>query len=271
MPAPTIIPLPYPFGTTSVPVGTLPCPQASPGLGQTVACQGTKSYNSFLPRVNLEYQATPNIYLYVTYAKGDRSGSFSLGALGPALDPEKITDYEGGFRTRWLDGTLTLNGTVFRYDYINLQLQQRTPLAAITIAAPSARTTGVELEAALRLGRHVRFDANGSILDAKFQSFFAGDASFPGLGVLSLQGQSLPQAPRYTANVGGEYLWDAFGGQMTARAEGVFVGRTDFAFANQPFTAQLPYAKVNAFVNYATPDGHWLGQAWVRNLNDKRT
>ena len=260
-----------PWGVPFFPKGVLTCPVAQPRVGEGAACVGKSSANSFTPRVNVEFQATPDIYVFATWAKGNRSGAFPVGSLNDVLKPEKITDYEVGFKARLLDRTLTFNGTAFLYDYSNIQLTQRTTSGVISVTGPAASVKGLEAEIVWLLGEHVRLDFTGSILDAKYKSFLTTDPSFPGLGIRQLKGNRMLQAPRYTANVGGEYSWDQFSGRLTARAEGLFMGRTDFAVANHKFVAQMPYFKFNAYLNYVSDNRDWEFQLWGKNLTDKLT
>jgi outer membrane receptor protein involved in Fe transport len=84
------------------------------------------SYHSLTPKFGIEYQATPAVLVYVTYAKGFKSGGFELSSDSAPFQPEKLTDYEGGIKARLFDGKATLNLAGFVYNYDDLQVKHRS-------------------------------------------------------------------------------------------------------------------------------------------------
>jgi iron complex outermembrane receptor protein len=67
--------------------------------------------------------------LYAKFSRGWKGGHFNGGAttrfdVVTGVDPEIVNSYEGGIRSNWFDGQLMVNGTLFYYDYQDLQVFQ---------------------------------------------------------------------------------------------------------------------------------------------------
>jgi iron complex outermembrane receptor protein len=227
--------------------------------------------NSFTPRLGLEYRLSRDILFYATYAKGFKSGGFNNNAFGAPLQPEKLTDYEGGIKAEFLDHRLRTNLAAFYYDYSNLQLQKIIGSAAIPLNAGKAIVKGVEAEVAVRPLPHLELSANGSFLDTKIKNFSTADAARPALGVIVIDGNRLPQSPRYTINVAAAYTIVSAVGDFTLRGEAAWTDRVFFSFYNRPEVSQPAYGKYNAFLNYANERTGVSASVFIRNIANKRT
>ncbi len=104
---------------------TLTNPAAAPIGGQ-------RTFDSFLPRVNLQFRLAPDAQLYATYSKGNNPGGINtaaqIGLPGSGtteaqrtIKEETLTNYEIGFKSVWLDNRLRINGAVYQMDWANLQ------------------------------------------------------------------------------------------------------------------------------------------------------
>ncbi|MCC5794855.1 MAG: TonB-dependent receptor [Chromatiales bacterium] len=108
------------------------------GVCPAGACSGpnvrdfttTEKNNEFLPRVTLMYRPTEDAMLYALFSQGTKSGRFNTNQATNFLyvDPEKLTNYELGAKTEWLDGRLVLNGAAF---LIKIKDQQFSTVALI--------------------------------------------------------------------------------------------------------------------------------------------
>ena len=68
-------------------------------------------------KVNLNWFVTDGVMTFVQYSKGYKTGNINYG--GKISPPELLDDYEFGFKTRFLDNRLQVNGTAYYYDYKN--------------------------------------------------------------------------------------------------------------------------------------------------------
>ena len=124
-------------------VSTPYVPGYLPGL---TTLDRSKTWDAFTPRVALDYQATPDMLLYVSWSKGFKSGTFNLGGLQPPVDPEKVSAFEAGVKSTWFDRRLRLNLAGFYYDYKDLQIGKVVGSSLVLENAASATIYGLESE-----------------------------------------------------------------------------------------------------------------------------
>ncbi len=74
-------------------------------------------WNENVYKINLNWAITDDVMTFVQYSKGYKTGNFNYG--GRISPPELMDDYEFGFKTRFLDNRLQVNGTGYFYDYKN--------------------------------------------------------------------------------------------------------------------------------------------------------
>jgi iron complex outermembrane receptor protein len=228
------------------------------------------SFKSTTPRFNIEWNPAPNLMIYATYSQGFKSGGFNLTGFAPAVQPEKLKDFEGGFKTTFLHGGLRLNGSVFHYDYKDLQVQRILSAAAVVVNAANARVRGIEGEFTIKPVKGFELSGNAAYLDAKFTSFTSEDSARPNLGLINLAGNRLPQAPKYTANLIAQGTIPISSGSIRLRAELAYTSRVFFSFYNRSEISQGGYTKENASIAYEGDQGI-SASLWIKNIGNKRT
>src|SRR5690606_21512326 len=78
-------------------------------------------------RLGVEHDLAPRAMVYVNVSTGFKSGGVNSAPTGiqygipPTYDPETITAYQAGMKTRFFDNRLQFNGEVFWYDYKGYQ------------------------------------------------------------------------------------------------------------------------------------------------------
>ena len=107
------------------------------------------------PKLALSYDAAASLRTYLSASRGFRFGGIQIVGPSPAspnvpqtYSSDSLWNYELGFRTDWLDDSLTVDGAVFLLKWKDPQVQTTTggavPLNAID-NADSARSQGAEL------------------------------------------------------------------------------------------------------------------------------
>lgn len=233
-----------------------------------------KTFNSTTPKFGIQYQITPQTLIYATYAKGFKSGGFDPGA-NPAVvaigfQPEKLTSYEGGIKTSFLDNRVRLNVSGYYYNYTNLQVLQTVGLAVATSNAGVARAYGMEVELSAAVTPEFTFDANGAWSHARYREYVGPDSARPLLPSVDFSGNRLNNAPDFRAHLAGTYQWETTSGSIALRVEGDYSSEFYFSPANIGLLGQKSFAKANAFLTYTNNRG-WHVTAYVRNLTDKAT
>jgi iron complex outermembrane receptor protein len=228
------------------------------------------SYHSLTPKFGIEYQATPAVLVYVTYAKGFKSGGFELSSDSPPFQPEKLTDYEGGIKARLFDGRATLNLAGFVYNYDDLQVQQQHGLLLVITNAAKADLHGVEAEISVLPTDHIRVDFSGAWLHTAYGQYFGVDSDRPQLAAVNYSGNALSNAPPLSGQFGTEYFTHVWRGKLTLRGELTYSARYFLTPVNTDLESQSAYAKGNLFLTYAD-DSRWQAQIYARNVSDRIT
>ncbi|MEQ8735143.1 MAG: TonB-dependent receptor [Rhodospirillaceae bacterium] len=95
------------------------------GLGAFAGAIFSDTFTSFTPRVTFEYDVNDDSLLFVSAAKGVKSGGFSAAATLPenrTYDDDQNWTYEIGSKNTFNDGKVQLNATLFYVDWTNVQI-----------------------------------------------------------------------------------------------------------------------------------------------------
>jgi iron complex outermembrane receptor protein len=227
-----------------------------------------KTWRSFTPKAGVEYNINPDTLWYASATNGFKSGTFNVGQINPAIDPEKIWAYETGLKSEFFDHRIEASGALFYYDYKNLQVNKVIGIATETVNAASAKNKGIELEGRAKVTEQFTVDANFTYLKATFSSF---DSINPITGHDDvLDGNMLPGAPKIAAGLGAAYKFPlASGASITARADGEYTSRIYFSEFNDLPTSQDPVTKVNASLKYVSANDKWTATLWGKNVTDR--
>jgi iron complex outermembrane receptor protein len=192
-------------------------------VGFDSAQKGT--FSSFDPRVVATYKFTPDISVYTSYSSGFKSGGFqyapfNLSATTNVFYPEDIKTYEIGFKTEWLNRALRVNGSLFMYDYKDLQVSRIIDTASgpqtLISNAASSKIKGLELEVLIRPIRNFEASVSYGYLDTKYKDYtFNVDPANP----LTFDGTVLVRAPKHSLNVGAEWRIPIGGSELSLRGD----------------------------------------------------
>jgi iron complex outermembrane recepter protein len=173
------------------------------------------NYGNWSGRAIVNYAWTEDIKTYVSYSRGFRSGSYNgFGFVTTAavyfVRPEQLDSLEVGFKTRFANNRLQLNGAFFHYDYKNQQVSE----VRGGLAFPqnlNAKVKGAELEMLAKPVSGLTLRGSIGYLDTKYTNDnpclsptgVASAACGPGGGV-SIAGNQVPFASKWTLGFGGD-------------------------------------------------------------------
>lgn len=227
-------------------------------------------WSSTTPRIGAQYDLNDDANVYGTVSKGFKVGGFNAFACNNVFEPEKLTAYEAGIKSRLLDRTLTLNASIFYYDYTNLQLNQVVGLTSLIKNAPAAEIKGLEVEATWQPDSHWTINGNISLLDAKYTEFSNIDSLAPELGLQDVAGNYLNDAPKRSANAGVAYRTDPLSfGRLTARADVSYRSTFYFREFNNPLDAQKDYTLLNLALIWDSPDEKYRVRLYGTNVTNE--
>jgi iron complex outermembrane receptor protein len=253
-------------------------------------------------RVILDWKPTDSSLIYASYSRGYRAGTFNGLAYGSAnqvyfVPPEQVNAYEVGFKSRFADNRIQINGSFFYYDYKGQQGQVVDASATANLISLDGTLKGLELDAQFLATDRLRFSASFGLLDTKY----AGGAcpanpatipSFPsqlgscvvsGGGPVSVEGNPFPYAAKTTGNVA--FDWDVVDvgtGQVTLHGDAAYTGRFYYDsfkdYSRGPLvnlsTGKFSQGEGNDWTlnsRLSFSNDRFGIAAWVKNITDKTT
>jgi iron complex outermembrane recepter protein len=242
-------------------------------------------------RVGLDADINDRTLAYATVSTGYKAGGFNDGCLsgsagcpstisnartenGLYYDPETLTSYEVGIKTRFLDNAVRLNLSAFHYDYKSLQLSQIivcTPSGGNcqnTTNAGSAKVDGVEMDATITPSENDRFELAINYLKARYDVFRPATAAVP-LGI-DFHGKALDRSPSWTASAGYTHTFQLGGGSNIEAGVRTRISDSYMlaGLANLFQFRQPGYSKTDATITFNAPDKRFYVQAFVKNIED---
>jgi iron complex outermembrane receptor protein len=237
--------------------------------------------NSYEPfTVGLDYKVTDDSLLYGKVSRGYRAGGFSeVNGLDATIfapyNPEKLTSYEIGEKTEWLDHRLRVNADVYYSDYKGVQEFVTLPSAfgpeTWTKNWGDASILGGELEATTLIEK-LTLSGGVGVLNAEWKNgpFATGNA-------LLEPDQPYFLTPKVTFNLGADY-------PLNLKELGVLNLHADYNYrskifygpravsdpASWPFEAQNGYGLLNARVALDLHNLPVTIALWGKNLTNKQ-
>jgi iron complex outermembrane recepter protein len=189
----------------------------------------TLDEKGYTPRYELEYKVTPDVLAYASAAKGFRPGGDNielppgpapagcdtdLGNLGvtaaqiATYRSDSLWDYEGGFKTSFLDHRFILNATGFVIEWPNIQQLVDLPLCGYGYTGNSgkAQSSGAEFEFSGRLLPELTAGATLGYEDARITQRGLGSPQAVGSPVQEVPGINLAANLQYEHHLSGDWL-----------------------------------------------------------------
>lgn len=232
-----------------------------------------KSWNSFTPRLGLNWKATEDAMFYASYAQGFKGGGWNPRPTSAAagvrpFEPESIKTAELGAKTQWLDRRLTLNVAGFygRYKNIQLPVAYGLPDGTLVIETQNAGESeikGLEVELLARPVREASIQIGYGYFDNKYVSIV------PGASITA--SNRLPDAPRHTLNIGADYRFDLGEmGKLTVRGDAAYRSKAFKDAVNTPLIGQAGFWLVSGRISWTSQDDRFGIQVFGNNLFDKK-
>jgi iron complex outermembrane receptor protein len=222
-------------------------------------------------RAVLDHQFDPDVYGYIQYSTGFKSGQFNMIApTSPPVLPETLSDYEAGLKTQLFNGRVTLNIAGYFYNYDNIQLTRVIIGGTQTFNAAAAQAKGIDVDSAIKVSDNFSLTGALSYFDGTYTSFpnAPGTVPKPGGGNATVSfdasGNSMIFAPKFQAAVGGVYTIPSDVGDFSLQGEYSYNSGYYFAVDNR--VKQPAYSMVNASVEWTAPSKRWSLRFWGKNL-----
>lgn len=245
-----------------------------------------KTWDNSGGKVGLNFKPANDTLLYGSISKGFKGGTFDFGAFAldatvptsaatfsAGLRPERLTAYELGAKTRSRDGSVELNGALFKYDITDQQLFIIQGVAAPQVNAGAGTINGAEIDVKWIPAKNWYAQFGIGMLDGKYTNFV------PDVGSgLTVNGNPMVQTPKTTAQALVRKDWQLGGGKLSAQLSASYKSTQWFSFRqsypvalNKEYGIETPaYTIVDARVAYNFGGGQYTVAGFVKNLSDKR-
>lgn len=234
------------------------------------------SWNALTPKFGLEYTASEDVLLFLSATRGFKSGGFNTILLGASptiesVDEEFIWSYEAGLKSKFKNGRIRTNASLFFYDYTNIQQNVLTTASTIGFATVQnvgdATVFGGELELGAAISSNFFINGQFSYLKTKIDQLTASNPNDP--EDVNQDGNELPQAPPFSASIGGDYhisLSDNL--NLVLRGEYTYRDAAFNSIFNDPFNATDARGITNLRFTLNDKKEVWSIALYARNLFD---
>jgi len=257
---------------------------------------------TYLARVDADLAA--DTLGYASISTGFKSGNIQDNA--GLTDPETLTNYEVGLKTRLFDRRLTLNLAAYYSDFKGYQVNQAVTFRddegnvvrsqIVTQNAKGATAYGLEAELTANLTANDRLQFSGTLQKTKLDDLESVDGRLYDGGkassVVQLKGNELAHAPRFSATISYEHDFElASGATITPRFTTHYETRSWLSYFNgdaNPFVnvndpadnmpdrgtngtdwdRQKAYFRSDASLRFTSADQNYTVEAFVQNIEN---
>jgi iron complex outermembrane receptor protein len=247
-------------------------------LLRPMVVQRSETFNSFVPRLALKYDVSPELNVYGSVSRGEKSGLTGVANLQSTppfapVDPEEITAYELGLKYASQNVSFNLSG--FYYDYKNKQEQVFTGTSGYVQNTGPIRIYGFDADTTIRVSRNFSLRANATwVPEAEYRDFPNAASfditrrtpigTFPSV-TIDVTGQRLLRSPEFSGNLTLDYTHETESGTVDASA--------NFAYSSSVFhdylIKQKAYGTLGGRVGYTFGDSGMRIGLYGRNLTNK--
>lgn len=253
---------------------------------------GSLKETRFSPDIKLVFDATDDLLLYASWARGYKSGGFDFRANNKLVSPtlndafqfgdEQATNYEIGGKLS-LGSSAEINFAAFYTKFQDLQISIFDGVLGFNVGnAAAAEILGVEVDGRWAVTDFFTLSGSAAYTDFEFTDFLNGQCYFGRTPDVDLTGDGIPELCDYTGN--SNQLVSEFQGVLTADLHyPVFNGYelsyvTDMFYTSEydasstydPALVQDAYATLNMRIGIGPENGGWDLAFLAKNLTDKQ-
>lgn len=229
------------------------------------------------PKLSLQYFPSDALTLFLTYAKGFKSGGFNGSSFtGDDLnfEPEQADTLELGAKGRFFEDTLELNLTLFRTELQDLQVLAFNGAFFDVTNAATAVSEGIEFDFRwLTPLAWLELAGSAGILDANYESYPSAPAPInSGVDATQdLSGEPVALAPKASASLSPTIsLPLPWGLGFQARADMLYQGEQYSDTDLDPVTFIPENTTVSARLSVGAQDQAWSLSLGGSNLTDEK-
>ncbi|MDB3856060.1 TonB-dependent receptor [Halieaceae bacterium] len=246
---------------------------------EVVGITRKEDWSETTPMFVASWQHSEDLNFYGKIVTGFRSGGFNGVANEEAqfevpFNPETMTTYELGMKSRWADNSVQVNLAIFQNDYDDLQVNNFVPDALGIIIANAATATmrGAEVEVIAKPTANWDLAFNAAFLDTEYDEYT--DTAADGVTIIDLSKTfEFQHSPESQYSGSAKYTFDP----MDA---GVLSVRVDYSWTDDQFVRPAPQDSLNVesygiwnarvtLSEMSVGNGSMMLSAWGKNLADE--
>lgn len=245
------------------------------GMGSTwipiISFQDSKDFDNVAIKAQLDWRPVKGLLGYFSYTRGHKGGNWAAPAFpansGPPIDTtilphdqEVLTSYEAGFKSRMLGNKLTLNGSIYHYDYQDYQAFSLLGISQ-SISNKQATVDGGEIEVKLNPIDSLDLSLSAAFIDTEVKDIILPNGAHVN--------RELPNSPDLQLTGLVRYWWSAFGGQMSVQASGKYMGDHYLTVLNEPSNFEEAYSTLDLRLGWLSPDKKLDLSIYGENVTDE--
>jgi len=125
-------------------------------------------WNDWTPKFGIDYRPSKDMLVYGTITKGFKSDGANSLDTSPPFDQEQLWSYEMGVKSSWNENRLQANGSIFYYDYSDLQVSTFADGTTRIENAAAADILGIELSLSAILTEGLLLNLAATWLDSEY-------------------------------------------------------------------------------------------------------
>lgn len=238
--------------------------------------------------LNATYAATDDVNLYARVARGYRApsiqGRLVFGDTLSVADKETVMSYEAGVKGRLPQMRARFDAAVFYYRANDLQITAVGGGANFNRLLNADKATGygfefnAEAEPVDRLVLTAGLSYNNTEIDDP--NLFTQpcgapctvlDPAGPAAGAVSIDGNSLPNAPKWIANVTAGYAWPLASGEVFVFTDWAYRSKVSFFLYESAEFNDDRLLEGGLRLGYRADGGRWEAAVFGRNITNDRS
>ena len=242
--------------------------------------------------VKAAYRWTPELFTYLSYAKGFKAGGFNLDRVGCPNDsncpvsanglvttinartntffkPEYSDSIEAGVKNTLFDRKLLLNASLFYEKFSNFQYNTFNGLVFVVDSLPAVYSKGLDTDFLWRPTRELNVQGGVTIASTRFSHTDGGSTSgvLATSGYLGAPGSRLPLAPQYSAALEATYTYPLPRDYMVRVNFGTkFNSKYNTDSDEDPRKVQGSYFVSDGRIVFGPQSGQYDVELWAENL-----
>lgn len=250
------------------------------------------TFSDVSPRFVIQYDLNDDQHLYASASRGYKAGGFNSTEINSFFAPEKVWNFEGGFKTELFDRHVRFNLSGYYFKYKNRQSISlepstnpdcaMTPPPAGTVCLPQYQTRsgdsqayGVDLETKFVISRDFTIGVTAGAINSTWVKRIEQG--------VDISGQPTGE-PTFRGVLSGHYDHDIGHGSIFADGSYSYTSRQRLNDAQRAIDASIapfvdwsklgalrsPRNIINARIGWRSPDNHLTVALYAENLLNKR-